>query len=108
MTKLKTIMVMNEAKGLLLDLLATHYYVEERKNCMLRCVKDLSDCVKESDENVTQYDLMTENYNLRRAIKDIYILAERGISNQMFTPETAVLSRIKGDCYLALNEKDEK
>lgn len=65
-------------------------------------------CVKKSYENVTQYDLMTENYNLRRAIKDIYILAERGISNQMFTPETAVLSRIKGDCYLALNEKDEK
>lgn len=58
-----------------LDLLATHYYVEERKNCMLRCVKDLSDCVKESDENVTQEglcnidDMQAEIDRLREALE---------------------------------------
>lgn len=82
MTKLKTIMVMNEAKGLLLDLLATHYYVEERKNCMLRCVKDLSDCVKESDENVTQEglcnidDMQAEINRLREVLEEIKTVSE--------------------------------
>lgn len=82
MTKLKTIMVMNGAKGLLLDLLATRYYVEEQEVRILRCVKDLSDCVKKSDENVTQKDLyniddmQTEIDRLREALEEIKTVSE--------------------------------
>lgn len=87
MIKLKTVMVMNGAKGLLLDLLdslAARYYVEEQEDRILRCVKDLSDCVKESDENVTQEGLcniddmqaeidrlIDDNYELKEIIRQL-------------------------------------
>lgn len=57
MTKLKTIMVMNGARGLLYDLLSSHQFSDDDEGRILRCAADLSDCVKKSDENVVQTDL---------------------------------------------------
>lgn len=57
MTKLKTTMVMNGARGLLYDLLSSHQFSDDDEGRILRCAADLLDCVKKSDENVTQTDL---------------------------------------------------
>lgn len=77
MTKLKTIMVINGARGLLYDLLGNHQFSDDDENRILRCAADLSDCVKKSDENVTQTDLrniedlQAEINRLREALENI-------------------------------------
>lgn len=45
---------------------------------------------------------------LREALKNICIEAKRGKNSQLFTPETAVLSRIENDCFIALNGESEE
>lgn len=55
--KLKTTMVISGARFLFYDLLNHYQFSDEDKNRIIRCATDLANCVKESDENVTQTDL---------------------------------------------------
>lgn len=86
--KLKTTMVISGARFLFYDLLNHYQFSDEDENRILRCCEDLSNCIKESDENVTQtdlrniddlqypprhdktaYELQIENNRLREAIR---------------------------------------
>lgn len=55
--KLKTTMVISGARFLFYDLLNHYQFSDEDKNRIIKCAADLANCVKESDENVTQTDL---------------------------------------------------
>lgn len=55
--KLKTPMVISGTRFLFYDLLNHYQFSDEDENRILRCCEDLFNCVKESDENVTQTDL---------------------------------------------------
>ena len=111
--KLKTSMVISGARFLFYDLLIHYQFSDDDENRILRCCEDLFNCVKESDENVTQEDLrkiddmQAKIEHLREALKNICIMARRGKSSQLFTPETAVLLSIENDCLIALNGESE-
>lgn len=51
--------------------------------------------------------LQAEINRLRETLKNICIMAKRGKSSQLFTPETAVLSSIENDCLIALDSESE-
>lgn len=57
MTKLKTIKVISGSRFLFYDLLGRYQFSDDDENRIIRCATDLSDCVKEITENVTQTDL---------------------------------------------------
>lgn len=57
MIKLKTIMVISSSRFLFYDLLGRYQFSDDDENTIIRCATDLSDCVKEITENVTQTDL---------------------------------------------------
>ena len=79
--KLKTTMVISGARFLFYDLLNHYQFSDEDENRIIRCAADLENCVKESDENVTQENLRNiddmqaeinrlrdDNYELKKII----------------------------------------
>lgn len=75
--KVKTTMVISGARFIFYDLLNHYQFSDEDKNRIIKCAADLANCVKESDENVTQTDLCNiddmkaEINRLREALKEI-------------------------------------
>lgn len=75
MTNLKKEKVIGRARFLFYDLLGRYVFSDDDENRIIRCAADLSDCVKKSDENVTQTDLrniedmQAEINKLREVIK---------------------------------------
>lgn len=68
------IIVISGAKGLLEDLLHTCQFSEEDRDKIIRCINDLSTCIKKSHGNID--DSQGEIERLRKALKEIKTVSE--------------------------------
>lgn len=86
MTKLKTIKVIGGSRFLFYDLLGRYQFSDDDENRIIRCAADLSECIKEIEEDDTQAEInrlrealenMTKSFdNLKAYYPQTHLFAE--------------------------------
>lgn len=86
MTKLKTIKVIGGSRFLFYDLLGRYQFSDDDENRIIRCAADLSECIKEIEEDDTQAEIN----RLRETLIRINTLLSENIRPCIFKNATTV------------------